>query len=104
MRKPFAIIYAPQTKRHIRFIEQKYHSLIRDTIEEQLQFEPDVETKNRKPLEPPGIFDSEWELRFGQNNQFRVFYQTDKQVGEVHIIAIGIKERNRLFIEGEEIR
>jgi hypothetical protein len=61
-------------------------------------------TKNRKPLTPPGIFDSEWEIRFGPENQFRVFYETDKQSQEVHIIAVGIKQRNRLLIAGKEIR
>ncbi len=32
----FELIYAPQIKQHLRAIEQKYHVLIRKTIEEQL--------------------------------------------------------------------
>jgi hypothetical protein len=45
----FDLIYDPEVKQHLQVIERKYHSLIRHTIEEQLQFEPEVETKNRKP-------------------------------------------------------
>ncbi len=103
MKKQFDILYALQTKQHLQAIERKYHSLIRKNIEEQLQSEPENRTKNRKPLKRPGIFGSEWEIRFGPDNRFRVFYQTDKEAGEVHIIAIGIKEGNRLFIAGKEI-
>jgi hypothetical protein len=61
-------------KLHLKTIERKYHSLIRTTIENELQFEPDVETRNRKPLKRPVTFEAEWELRFGPDNRFRVFY------------------------------
>ena len=43
-----------------------------------------------------------WEIRFGPNNRFRVFYRTDASTGEVHILAIGVKEGDRLFVGGEE--
>jgi hypothetical protein len=49
----FDLIYAPQVKGHLQAIERKYHSLIRRTIKTQLQFEPNVETRNRKPLKRP---------------------------------------------------
>ena len=63
-----------QVKQHLRAIERKYYSLIRNTVEEQLQFEPDVETKNRKPLKRPVELEADWEIRFGPSNRFRVFY------------------------------
>ena len=50
----FELIYAPQVKTHLQVIERKYYSLIHRTIETQLQSEPNVETRNRKPLERPG--------------------------------------------------
>jgi len=65
--------------------------------------EPDVVTRNRKPVRAPAAFQAEWELRFGPNNRFRVFYQIDHASREVRIVAIGVKERNRLFVGGEEI-
>jgi hypothetical protein len=49
-RRPFAIVYDPQVKVHLRVIEAKHHSLVRDTIAQQLLYDPDVETRNRKPL------------------------------------------------------
>jgi hypothetical protein len=98
------LTYAPQTKEHLRTIERKYHSLIRKTIQEQLQFEPDVETKNRKPLERPVEFGADWEIRFGPDNRFRVFYEVDRKSNKVNIIAIGVKQGNRLFIGKEEVQ
>jgi len=98
----FNIIYAVQTKEHLKAIDRKYYSLIRKMIEEQLQYEPDIETINRKPLKRKGVFGSEWEIRFGTDNRFRVFYDVDNEHNEVRILAIGEKYGNRLFIGGEE--
>lgn len=103
-RQKYVLIYAPATKFHLKTIERKYYSLIRTTIENELQFEPDVETKNRKPLKRPVTFEAEWELRFGPDNRFRVFYDINIEFHEVHILAIGVKEGNRLFIGSEEVR
>lgn len=100
--KRFDIIYALQTKQHLKAIERKYHPLVRKMIEEQLQYEPDIGTINRKPLKRKGVFGSEWEIRFGTDNRFRVFYDVDKENGEVRILAIGEKFGNRLFIGGKE--
>ena len=60
---PFALVYAAEVKRHLRAIETKYHSLIQSEVETQLLFEPDVETRNRKPLQRPMAFAAQWELR-----------------------------------------
>jgi mRNA-degrading endonuclease RelE of RelBE toxin-antitoxin system len=98
----FAIVFAPEVVEHLRAIERKYHQVIQTTIDEQLSFTPEKETKNRKLLEQPAPFGSTWELRFGPTNRFRVFYEVDDQIRSVQIIAIGIKERDRLFIGREE--
>lgn len=84
-------------------IEAKYDRLIRDKIEEQLQFEPDVETKNRKPLRQPAPFAAPWEIRFGPGNRFRVLYDLDEADHAVQIVAIGEKVGNRLIIGGEKV-
>ncbi len=73
-------------------------------MEAQPRFEPDAETRNRKPLERQLEFEASWELRFGPENRFRVFYAVNHERHEVEILAIGIKERNRLWIAGEEIK
>ena len=99
----FNLVYALQVKQHLRAIERKYYALIRSKVEEQLQFEPDVETKNRKPLKRSVGFEVEWEIRFGPNNRFRVFYEVEREQREVYILAVGVKRGNQLFISGEEV-
>ena len=103
MGQPFDLIYAPLVKRHLKTIESKYYSLIRETIQAQLQTEPEIETGNRKPLKRP-MFGATWEIRFGPNNRFRVLYKVDPDERRVQILAIGVKEGARLRIGGEEIK
>ncbi len=102
-KQPFALIYDPDVGGHLDAIESKYHSLIRGSIEEQLRFEPERETRNRKQLERPLDLGARWELRLGPDNRFRVFYRVDAEQRQVRILAIAVKERNILFIGGEEV-
>ena len=103
-KRRFALEYAPLVKDHLRTIAPKYYALIRKTIEDQLQFEPDVQTRNRKPLKRPVDFGAQWELRLGPDNIFRVFYKIDHENLKVSILAIGEKRGARLIIGGEEVR
>lgn len=102
-RQPFVLQYARRVTNHLKSIDSKYDSLIREKIEDQLLFEPNVETKNRKPLRQPAPFSAEWEIRFGPDNRFRVFYDVDDERRVVEILAVGEKRGNRLRIGGEEI-
>jgi mRNA-degrading endonuclease RelE of RelBE toxin-antitoxin system len=102
-RRSCEIVYAVAVKEHLRAIDRKYYNLIRDTIEQQLLFEPDSETRNRKPLRSPGIYEASWELRLGPDNRFRVLYEVDEENCRVQILAIGVKERDRLYISGKEV-
>lgn len=103
-RQPYALVYAPVVKQHIRAVERHHHSSIRATLREQLRFEPGNETTNRKPLQQqPALFETQWELRFGPDNRFRCFYEIDHESRRVYILALGVKERNRLLIGGEEV-
>ncbi len=99
----YDLIYARELKEHLRVIDRKHHSLIRKTIEEQLWFEPDVETRNRKPLRRGPLYDAEWEIRFGPDNRFRVFYEVNRDRRTVSILAIGLKKGDRLWIAGQEV-
>jgi len=101
---PFALVYAAEVKQHLRAIETKLHSLIRAETEAQLLFDPDVETRNRKPLKRPIAFGADWELRLGPENRFRVFYQVNEDRREVRVLAVGVKDRSRLLIGGEEFK
>lgn len=100
--RPFELVYDPEMAEHLAAIERRYFGLIEKNIFAQLRYEPEVETRNRKPLLRPSSFGTAWELRFGPQNRFRVFYRVDVAAHEVHVLAIGIKVGNRLFIGGEE--
>lgn len=101
-RKPYELIYDPDVREQALQIGRKYHSLIRQEIEARLSYEPETETGNRKPLLRPSALGSAWELRCGPDNPFRVFYRTDRARRRVHILAVGVKIRDRLVIGREE--
>lgn len=103
-RRPFTLIYDLEVRTRLRVIEPQRRRLIRMTIEEHLRFQPDKESRNRKPLQRPVAFEATWELRFGPENRFRVFYAVSHERREVKILAIGTQERNRLMIGREEIK
>jgi mRNA-degrading endonuclease RelE of RelBE toxin-antitoxin system len=100
-RKRYFLDYSSTFKRHLKLVPKKYHSSIRLAIEEQLEHEAEVRTRNRKPLNKAIAFEAEWELRFGPDNRFRVFYRVQEDV--VVLLALGEKKGNRLLIEGEEV-
>lgn len=56
----YKIVYHFQVVNHLRAIDKTYHSGIRREIEEQLSFEPNKKTRNRKPLSKL-VLNSEWE-------------------------------------------
>ncbi len=104
-RRHFDLITDDAVIHHLAAIERRHLPLIRQTIEQQLTHQPNVETRNRKPLLRPSVFGSAgeiWELRFGPNNRFRVFYRVDQEGWQVVILAVGVKIGSRLFIGGEE--
>jgi hypothetical protein len=52
-----------------------------------------VEPTAGKPLQGPR-----------PENRFRAFYEIDHESRKVYILALGVKERNRLLIGGEEVK
>ena len=100
--RPYALIFDIKVRRHLAGIDRKYHSLIREKIKELLTHAPNRESRNRKPLSRPSVLGTAWELRFGPDNRFRVFYRMSQELRQVYILAIGVKERSRLIIGGEE--
>jgi len=102
--QPYILVYAVAVTEHLRAIDAKRHSLILAKIEEQLCSQPDVQTRNRKPLRQPAAFEARWEIRFGPANRFRVLYDFDPENRVVHILGIGEKVRERLLFGGEEVQ
>ncbi|MGH9400051.1 MAG: type II toxin-antitoxin system RelE family toxin [Thermoanaerobaculia bacterium] len=79
-------------------LDARQRALILDEVDVQLVHEPTVVTRNRKPLYPNPL--ARFELRIGD---LRVYYEVDRKRRVVEIRAVGIKDRNRVVIGGEEI-
>ncbi len=102
----YRIDYSPDSEEHLRVLTARQRAVIFDTIDEQLKDQPGVETRNRKPMRPNPL--APWELRIGD---LRVYYDIqedhvveDKPEPRVLVLAVGIKDRNRLMIGGEEVK
>ena len=101
-RAPFEVIFDVRTLDHMDAIASKYHTLIRRTIEEQLTFEPDTATRDRKPLIRETALGATWEVRCGPVNRFRVFYDVHRDQRLVVILAIARRVGNQLFLGREK--
>jgi hypothetical protein len=67
-------------------------------VDKQLIHQPNVETRNRKPMRPNPL--APWELRI---SNLRVYYDREEDPEPmVYIRAVGVKERNRVRI-GKEV-
>ncbi len=81
----------------MRSLTARQQAIVLDTVDEQLMYQPTVETKNRKPMRPNPL--APWELRIGD---LRVYYDVEEEPETVvYINAVGIKERDRVRIAGE---
>jgi len=95
----YRVEFSDSAIRHLKGFSAAQRSVILDAIEQQLMYEPLIETRNRKLLRPNRFF--AWELRIGE---LRVFYIVDQdETDEVQILAIGWKPGNILYIDGEEV-
>ncbi len=101
--EPYEIVFDTEIESHLTAIDLKYHNLIRRVIAEQLRLQAEVETRNRKKLREPAAFGATWEIRFGPDNRFRVLYRVEPGRRAV-VLAIGIKQNNRLRIGEQEIQ
>ena len=100
MKQPaYRIEYAAEAEEHLRALSARDASLVLDTVPRQLSHEPTVDTRNRKPLETNPI--APWELRI---RHLRVYFDVEEKPERVvKIRAVGLKDRNRVLIGGEEV-
>lgn len=97
--KHYRIEYSPQALEHLAQLDARQRSLVLARVDVQLIHQPTVVTRNRKPLQSNAL--ARFELRIGE---LRVYYEVDEDGRAVEIRAIGIKDRDRVFIGGEEIK
>ena len=95
---PYRIDYSPEAEDHLRVLTARQQETALDAVDEQLTYQPTVETRNRKLMRPNPL--APWELRIGQ---LRVYYDVEEEPEPVVVIlAVGIKERNLVRI-GREV-
>jgi len=96
----YVIEYSPEAENHMRWLTMRQQIIVLDTVDRQLLHQPNMETRNRKPMRPNPV--APWELRIGN---LRVYYEAkDKPEPTVTILAIEIKERDLVRIGGERIK
>ena len=96
----YIIEFAESVKEHMRYLSAFERALMLDSVDEQLTYEPLVETRNRKQLRPNPL--APWELRV---DDLRAYYDvTSDAPGVVQVLAVGRKIGNRVMIAGREVR
>lgn len=94
----YAIKFSKPAYRHLEGFRRFDRNRILDNIKKQLIYRPNEETRNKKLLRKNPLAD--WELRIDPH---RIFYDIDETKRIVRILAIGIKGREKIIIDGEEI-
>lgn len=92
----FRIAFTPSALEDVAWFRKHEQVIIFDAIEEQLMYQPNIQTGNRKMLRPNQV--AEWELRLGK---FRMFYDVDSISQVVEIKMIGYKEGSHLYVRGK---
>ena len=93
----FSIDISDDADRHLDFFPAHDQMIILAGIEEQLSHQPNVRTRNRKPMRQNLL--GRWELRI---QRFRVIYNIEVETETVVVMAIAAKEGNKFVIEGKE--
>jgi len=84
----------------MRWLTARQQTIVLDAVDRQLLNQPNVETRNRKPMRPNPV--APWELRIGN---LRVYYEVnDDPERTVVVLAVGIKDRDRVRIGGETVK
>lgn len=65
----YRIDYSPDAEDHMRVLTARQQAIVLDAVDDQLMYQPKVETKNRKVMRPNPV--APWELRIGN---LRVYY------------------------------
>ena len=98
-RQPYRIEYAAEAEEHLQALSARDSTTVLDRVPRQLGHEPSVRTRNRKPLKTNPV--APWELRIGH---LRVYFDVQEEPERVvKIRAVGLKDRNRVLIGGEEV-
>ncbi len=96
----YRIDYSPEAEDHLMALRVREGNIVLDAVARQLAHQPTVSTRNRKLLRANPV--APWELRIGN---LRVYYEVRDEPEPVVIVkAVGVKDRERVVIGGEEVK
>jgi mRNA-degrading endonuclease RelE of RelBE toxin-antitoxin system len=100
LKKPrYRIDYTPEAVEHFAALTARQGATVLDVVVRQLSHEPTTATRNRKVLRANLV--APWELRIGL---LRVYYDVVEDPERVVVVkAVGVKDRDRVRIGGEEV-
>jgi mRNA-degrading endonuclease RelE of RelBE toxin-antitoxin system len=93
----YDIVYTAEALEDLEWFRKHEQNEIVDGVDQQLRYQPTLETRNRKRMRRSE--QAEWELRIGD---FRVLYNVDGQVQIVEIQRVGEKRGNSFFFRGRK--
>lgn len=93
----YDIDYTEDAIEDLQWFRKHEQNMIVDGIDEQLRYEPTLETRNRKRMRQNDKAD--WELRIGD---YCILYMVGVQVRIVEIQRIGEKRGNAFFFRGRK--
>jgi mRNA-degrading endonuclease RelE of RelBE toxin-antitoxin system len=100
MPKRYLLEYEPEAVEHLKRLAARGRVCVVDAIDAHLSFQPTAVTKHRKLLRRNPLYP--WQLSVGV---FRIYYDVvDVPERMVRILALGVKQGNRLRIGDEEIK
>ena len=95
----FEIRFTDAAREHLRAMTARERSIVLSEVEVELAHEPAIPSRKRRPMRPNLL--AEWELRLGN---FRAYYRImEDEAKYVEIVAVGIKQREQIWIGGERI-
>ena len=97
----YTIEYTEDAIEHLERLSATRRATVVNEVDDRLGHQPTVPARNRKRMDPGRkIFVAPWELRLGD---LRVYYDVEDELHRVIVVAVGLKERERLFIGGKEV-
>ena len=87
----YDLVWDEAAKSELAALRAFRRKIIVDTVERQLRHQPDVETRNRKPLrEPlPEVPEASWELRIHGDTRVLYWIADRRTVGVLRVILKG---------------
>lgn len=98
--RPFAIEYSQEAINHLRKLNAFQQRAVLDGVDTHLGYQPTQETRNRRPMRPNPL--APWELRLGV---LRVYFEVQEIPRRLVLVrAVGLKQRDEIWIGGEHLK